>query len=68
MGLNFFDANQTIAISILSADDGLTRYDPKYVRMIAKFFYLDEDGNNVYENIPVRSCTDKEWAKLHEPD
>ena len=67
-GLNFFEANQSIAISVLAADDGLTRYDPKYVRMIAKFFYLDEEGNNIYVNIPVHNCTDKEWARFHTPD
>ena len=46
----------------------MTRYDPRYVRMIAKFFYLDEIGNNVYKNIPVHNCTDKEWARFHQPD
>ena len=58
-GLNLLETNQNIAISVVSDYDGMTKYDPKYVRMIAKYFYLDEKGNNIYENVPVNSCTDK---------
>ena len=67
-GLNLLEANQNIAISVVGDYDGLTKYDPKYVRMIAKYFYLDEQGNNIYENIPVNTCTDNDWAKFHTPD
>ena len=44
-GLNLFEAKQSIAISVIGASDGMTKYDPKYVRMIGQYFYLDQKGN-----------------------
>ena len=55
-------SGQSIAVSVTGASDGQTKYDPKYVRMIAEYFYQDEQGEFVYENIPLHSCTEAEWA------
>ena len=46
----------------------MTKYDPRYMRMIGQYFYLDKEGNWIYEDIPMRNCTDKEWARFHPPD
>ena len=46
----------------------MTKYDPKYVRVIAQYFYIDEKGDWIYEDIPMRTCSDEAWAKFHPPD
>ena len=61
-------SGQSIAVSVTGASDGQTKYDSKYVRMIAEYFYQDEQGEFVYENIPLHSCTEAEWAKFNKPD
>ena len=61
-GLNLFQANQSIAISVKGANDGETKYDPRYVRMIAYYFEGDINGDTIRYDIPVHNCTEKEWA------
>ena len=36
--------------------------------MIGPFFYLDKEGNFIYEDVPMRKCSDKEWARFHPPN
>ena len=52
----------------MGASDGVTKYDPKYVRVIGQFFYVDEEGNWHYEDIPMTTCSDEAWARFHTPD
>ena len=61
-GINMSKAGQSIAVSVIGASDGETKYDSKYVRMIAEYFYQDEEGEFIYENVPLHSCTETEWA------
>ena len=67
-GLSLIKGNQTIAVAVLGAFDGTTKYDPKYVRVIGQYFHLNEEGNFIYEDIPMRSCSDDDWARFHTPD
>ena len=48
--------------------DGLPKYDPKYVRMIARYDIKDEAGNWDFENHPVHTCTEDDWARFYELD
>ena len=57
-GMNMSKAGQIIAVSVIGASDGQTKYDSKYVRMIAEYFYQDKQGEFVYENVPLNSCTE----------
>ena len=34
-GLNLYESNHSIALSVTGAGDGTTKYDPRYVKMIA---------------------------------
>ena len=37
-GLNLYEANHSFAISVTGYNDNLTKYDPRYVRMIAQYY------------------------------
>ena len=41
-GLNLFEANHSFAISVTGYNDNLTKYDPRYVRMIAQYYNYSE--------------------------
>ena len=36
--------------------------------LIAEYFYQDAEGEFVYENVPLHSCTEAEWAKFNKPN
>ena len=38
-GLNLYESNERLAISVIGANDNKTKYDPRYVRMIAQYYY-----------------------------
>ena len=42
----------------------MTKYDPKYVRLVADmFFELDEnDFSNSYVSMPLHECTEEDWV------
>ena len=50
--------------------DGKTRYDPRYVRLIAFYEYRDKARNMKREqiDIPLHDCTDEDWAHFYPPD
>ena len=52
----------------MGASDGITKYDPKYVKVIGQHFYTDEEGKTHYNDIPMRPCSDEAWARFHTPD
>ena len=57
-GLNLYEANQHLAISVIGANDNMTKYDPRYVRMIAQYYYYEPKLNeDVYTEIPLIPCT-----------
>ena len=53
-GLNFKEANQSIAFSVIGANDKGAKFDPRYVKMTALFFYTDETGEDIFEELPLR--------------
>ena len=42
--------------------DGKPRYDPKYVRLIARY-----EKSGEYTDIPLDDCTEDDWAKFYDP-
>ena len=56
-GLNLFEANHRFAISVLGASDGKTKYDSRYVRLFASYFYTGESGEDIYETLTLSQCT-----------
>ena len=57
-GLNLFESNHSFAVSVIGEKDKLTKYDPRYVRMIAQYYsYSEELKQNIYTEIPIVSCT-----------
>ena len=59
------EANMRVAISILGNYDWLTKYDRKYVRLVADFY---SDLEDKYIQLPLRKCTEQDWAEFYEPD
>ena len=41
-GLNLYDSNHSFAVSVIAPYDGKPKYDPRYVRMIALFYAVDD--------------------------
>ena len=40
-------------------------HDPKYVRMIAFYTVVSEDGDSNHKEIPFRDCTEEDFAKFN---
>ena len=59
-GLSLNDANQKFAISIYG-DDWSTKYDPKYVRLLANIVTKDKDNKQKYQTLELHSCTEEDW-------
>lgn len=55
------------AFSVVGTD-GMTKYDPRYVRMIARYDLKKESGEWEFIDLPLHSCTEDDWAAFHEPD
>ena len=46
----------------------MPKYDPRYVRMIAQYFAVNnQTGEYDYIEIPLIQCTQKEWEKFYPP-
>ena len=57
-GLNLYEANHSIAISVKGIHDDMPKYDPRYVRMIAQYFAVNnQTGEYDYIEIPLIQCT-----------
>ena len=47
-GFDFSKANQRLAVAVLGWDNFTTKYDPKYVRLVAKYVSFEKDGTANY--------------------
>ena len=56
-GLSLNETNQRIAISVIGKNDGMPKFDPKYVRLIADYTDVDENGNEISIKLPLHTCT-----------
>ena len=52
------------AFSLVSTD-GQPLHDPKYVRLLAVYQELYEDGSSIAIEIPLRDCTEEDFAKFY---
>ena len=46
----------------------MPKFDPKYVRLVADYSDVDENGNSKYIKLPLHTCTEKDWASFYPPD
>ena len=63
--VNLLNSQQVFAVSTVGTD-GLPKYDPQYVRMIARYDVKDEDGNWSFEDHTLHTCTEEDWAKFYD--
>ena len=40
----------------------MTKYNPKYTRLVAQYKYTDEDGNYKLKDLPLYDCREEDWA------
>ena len=66
-GVNLYRDKQIFAFSAVGTD-GVPKYDPRYVRMIARYDTKDEDGNWEFFDMPLHNCTDDDWAQFYDLD
>ena len=41
-GLNLYESNHSFAVSVISNDDDKPKYDPRYVTMVAYYYYYND--------------------------
>ena len=46
-GLNLNETNFMFAISVVGMLDEVTKYDPRYVKMMAIHYYIDSEGQGI---------------------
>ena len=60
-GLDFSKTNQRLAVAVIGWD-WKTKYDPKYVRLMANYFSYEKDGTENILNLPLHACKEEDWA------
>jgi len=55
------------AISMVGMN-GKPLYDPKYLRLIARYETKSKDGNWNWTEVPLLDCTEEDWAKFYPLD
>ena len=55
-GLNLYDSNHRIAISIIGKDNK-PKFDPRYVKLIALYYDFIDNVDYVYTEVPFVQCT-----------
>ena len=62
--LNFNEANVKFAFGIYGDQDYLPRTDSRYVKWLASYRLLEEDGTNSEVMLPLTECTQADLDEL----
>ena len=52
------------AFSMVDAEGKLLN-DPRYVRLIALYSTLSENGERINKELPFHDCKEEDWAKFY---
>ena len=61
------DQDFQLALTIVNFATGEVKNDPKFVKWYGEFIDLS-NGNKTLSEIPMHECTEKDFAKFHEPE